>query len=278
MYTGGMPFDVAAQVIREHAAVGRLQRPRARRSRDCRCGDARPVRHGEGRGGSRPAAPATILGLRSAARRSGRRDRRSRCSTSASAFRRTALSRTSRATPSRVSVRSARHSPSSIRPAEPGWSPAASALRHSRRWPRRCAPLGQARRCSTAPDSGAELFYLDLFRDLGVELVLTTEDGSVGERGRIIAPLDRRLAALGRGRQPVMIYACGPEGMLAAVRQTAASIRASRARSRSNASWGAGWAAATAASCPCEATMARYITSDRASPGRCCLADQILWD
>ena len=41
---------------------------------------------------------------------------------------------------------------------------------------------------------GAELFYLDFFRDLGVELVLTTEDGSLGERGRIVAPLDRRLA------------------------------------------------------------------------------------
>ena len=42
----------------------------------------------------------------------------------------------------------------------------------------------------------AELFYLDFFRDLGVELVLTTEDGSVGERGRVVAPLERRLAAL----------------------------------------------------------------------------------
>ena len=69
--------------------------------------------------------------------------------------------------------------------------------------------------------SGAELFYLDFFRDLGVELVLTTEDGSLGERGRIVAPLDRRLAA-----QPadsaVMVYACGPEGMLAATAKTAA--------------------------------------------------------
>ena len=37
----------------------------------------------------------------------------------------------------------------------------------------------------------AELFYLDFFRDLGVELVLTTEDGSAGERGRVVAPLDR---------------------------------------------------------------------------------------
>ena len=65
-----------------------------------------------------------------------------------------------------------------------------------------------------------ELFYLDFFRGLGVELVLTTEDGSLGETGRVVAPLDRRLAA-----QPpsaaVMIYACGPEGMLAATARTA---------------------------------------------------------
>jgi dihydroorotate dehydrogenase electron transfer subunit len=68
----------------------------------------------------------------------------------------------------------------------------------------------------------AELFYLDFFRDLGVELVLTTEDGSLGERGRVIAPLDRRLAE----RSPaasVMLYACGPEGMLAATARTAAT-------------------------------------------------------
>lgn len=68
--------------------------------------------------------------------------------------------------------------------------------------------------------SGAELFYLDEFRRLGVELVLTTEDGSAGEPGRIVAPLDRRL----RDRAvdaSVMIYACGPEGMLAAAATTA---------------------------------------------------------
>jgi dihydroorotate dehydrogenase electron transfer subunit len=68
--------------------------------------------------------------------------------------------------------------------------------------------------------TGAELFHLDFFRALGVELVLTTEDGSVGERGRVVAPLDRRLAE----RPPasaVMLYACGPEGMLAATAKTA---------------------------------------------------------
>jgi dihydroorotate dehydrogenase electron transfer subunit len=72
--------------------------------------------------------------------------------------------------------------------------------------------------------SGAELFYLDLFRGMGVDLVLTTEDGSLGERGRIIAPLDRRLESLDGGA-PVMVYACGPEGMLAACAKTAATHR-----------------------------------------------------
>jgi dihydroorotate dehydrogenase electron transfer subunit len=66
-----------------------------------------------------------------------------------------------------------------------------------------------------------ELFYLDLFRRLDVELVLTTEDGSVGERGRVVIPLERRLAAQPAGA-PVMVYACGPEGMLAATAATAA--------------------------------------------------------
>jgi dihydroorotate dehydrogenase electron transfer subunit len=69
--------------------------------------------------------------------------------------------------------------------------------------------------------TGAELFYLDFFRVLGVELVLTTEDGSLGEKGRVVAPLDRRLSE--RPSAPVMLYACGPERMLAATAKTAAA-------------------------------------------------------
>jgi dihydroorotate dehydrogenase electron transfer subunit len=68
--------------------------------------------------------------------------------------------------------------------------------------------------------SGGELFYLDFFRALGVDLVLTTEDGSLGERGRVVAPLARRLAAQ-PAESAVMIYACGPEGMLAATAKAA---------------------------------------------------------
>src|SRR5262245_17994168 len=67
-----------------------------------------------------------------------------------------------------------------------------------------------------------ELFYLDFFRKLGVTLELTTEDGSAGERGRITAPLDRKLAALDAS-VPVMLYACGPEAMLAATAKVAMS-------------------------------------------------------
>ncbi len=65
-----------------------------------------------------------------------------------------------------------------------------------------------------------ELFYLDFFSDLGVTLVLATEDGSRGESGRIVAPLDRALGARPAGAG-TMIYACGPEGMLAAAAKVA---------------------------------------------------------
>jgi dihydroorotate dehydrogenase electron transfer subunit len=69
--------------------------------------------------------------------------------------------------------------------------------------------------------NAGELFYLDLFRRLDVELVLTTEDGTLGERGRVVGPLDRHLA--GRtGAEPIMVYACGPEAMLAATARVAA--------------------------------------------------------
>jgi dihydroorotate dehydrogenase electron transfer subunit len=69
---------------------------------------------------------------------------------------------------------------------------------------------------------GSELFHLEFFRALGVELALTTEDGSVGERGRVIAPLDRALAARSSAAA-VMLYGCGPEPMLAAVARAAAN-------------------------------------------------------
>jgi len=67
----------------------------------------------------------------------------------------------------------------------------------------------------------AELFHLDAFRAMGIALVLTTEDGSAGEPGRIVTPLERMLDSRDPAA-PVMLYACGPEGMLAATAKTAA--------------------------------------------------------
>lgn len=69
-----------------------------------------------------------------------------------------------------------------------------------------------------------ELFYLDFFERLGVRLVLSTEDGSRGEHGRIVTPLDRALGARPAGAQ-TMIYACGPEGMLEAAAKVAMKHR-----------------------------------------------------
>jgi dihydroorotate dehydrogenase electron transfer subunit len=71
--------------------------------------------------------------------------------------------------------------------------------------------------------SGAELFYLDWFEKRGIRIVLATEDGSRGDRGRITVPLERELQ--GASSADVMIYACGPEPMLEAVAHVAARFK-----------------------------------------------------
>ena len=63
--------------------------------------------------------------------------------------------------------------------------------------------------CSTSSSSSAS----------ASTLVLATEDGSRGERGRVTVPLDAALAA----RPPTpgaRLYACGPEPMLARSRSS----------------------------------------------------------
>lgn len=69
--------------------------------------------------------------------------------------------------------------------------------------------------------TAAELFYVEWFRHRDVDVVLTTEDGTLGERGRVVAPLERRLASHALDR-PLVVYACGPERMLAATATIAA--------------------------------------------------------
>jgi len=65
-----------------------------------------------------------------------------------------------------------------------------------------------------------ELFYLEFFQNLGVKLVLSTEDGGRGIKGRVTVPLEDALKTVGAAG--AMVYACGPEPMLKAVAQLAA--------------------------------------------------------
>ncbi|MEO6222906.1 MAG: dihydroorotate dehydrogenase electron transfer subunit [Vicinamibacterales bacterium] len=64
--------------------------------------------------------------------------------------------------------------------------------------------------------SPADLLYESFFSDLGTTVVITTEDGGRGERGRVTAPLDRALSKR-MASQPVTLYACGPTPMMRAV-------------------------------------------------------------
>ena len=82
------------------------------------------------------------------------------------------------------------------------------------------ATIGTPTKLFYGARSARELFYLEFFERLGVTLVLSTEDGSRGTRGRVTVPLESRLKEL--GRDSAMVYACGPEPMLAAVAMLAA--------------------------------------------------------
>ena len=68
----------------------------------------------------------------------------------------------------------------------------------------------------------ADLHCADIFEEMGVRLVLSTEDGSRGARGLITAPLDEALSRLPRSQQ-VRLYVCGPTPMMRASAGVAAS-------------------------------------------------------
>ena len=74
--------------------------------------------------------------------------------------------------------------------------------------------------------TAADLPLLDRLADAGLDVVAATEDGSLGERGRVTVPLERHLDQ-GTGGRPAL-YACGPDAMMHAVARIAAarSLRA----------------------------------------------------
>jgi dihydroorotate dehydrogenase electron transfer subunit len=67
-----------------------------------------------------------------------------------------------------------------------------------------------------------EVVLIDQLKDQGVDLSLTTEDGSLGLKGRVTDLLDRHLGQE-LSERPV-VYACGPAPMLKKVMQKAAAF------------------------------------------------------
>lgn len=63
--------------------------------------------------------------------------------------------------------------------------------------------------------TAADILLRDEFEDLGWDVRLSTEDGSVGIRGRVTAALDAWAETADTSR--CEIFACGPDGMLRAV-------------------------------------------------------------
>ena len=192
-YTAAMPVDVAAEVIANTPLsadynVLALAAPAIAAA-------AAPGQFVMVKAGDRPrsaAAPA-VFGVRGPARRRRRADRHLAPQQAHRRLDRAALRRATQASASPASVRSAGRSRSSIRRPRRGWSPAASGSRRSRRWPKRSRARGVhddavLRRAARRRSSSISISSATL----GVELVLTTEDGSRGERGRIVAPLERR--------------------------------------------------------------------------------------
>src|SRR6185369_791328 len=64
---------------------------------------------------------------------------------------------------------------------------------------------------------------LEDFRALGLPIKLTTDDGSLGEKGFVTAPLERHLGE--GGGAGATIYACGPWVMMRRVAEIAASFK-----------------------------------------------------
>ncbi len=65
--------------------------------------------------------------------------------------------------------------------------------------------------------TGADILEIERFRELGWEVQVATQDGSLGTQGLVTAPLDAALEA----NPAAELYACGPDGMLKAVGERA---------------------------------------------------------
>ncbi len=84
----------------------------------------------------------------------------------------------------------------------------------------RCAdlvPLGIDRALSIPRDASTATFAAIEFARCAVPTVLCTDDGSLGFRGRVVDAIDAYWNANPGGRDNLVVYACGPEPMLASL-------------------------------------------------------------
>jgi len=78
---------------------------------------------------------------------------------------------------------------------------------------RRALGLGQRVRIVIGARTGDDLALVEATRSAGAEVVVTTDDGSAGRRGRVTDAVSEQLAS----DPPSTLYACGPHAMLAAL-------------------------------------------------------------
>lgn len=88
---------------------------------------------------------------------------------------------------------------------------------------RAAAPGGPAPVLFVGGRSAPDVLLTDWFERLGVEVRPATNDGSLGEKGLVTAPLDAWLdaRAADSSAPPAVLYACGPAPMLRAVDERA---------------------------------------------------------
>lgn len=65
--------------------------------------------------------------------------------------------------------------------------------------------------------TAADILLQEEFRALGWEVIVATEDGSLGTRGWVTVALDQRLQTVVAQQTPFELFACGPDGLLQGV-------------------------------------------------------------
>ena len=105
-----------------------------------------------------------------------------------------------------------------------------------------------------------EIFYADRFRELGIETIIATADGSVGVKGFVTDAME--------GLDYTYTYACGPEPMLKAVYNRAATSGAYSFEERMGCGFGA------CMGCTCET---KYGNKRICKDGPVLTKEEIVW-